>query len=176
MMRGIGGPFVGPASTGKDMMELEQLVGVVRHLRAQQEALQYLDEALTLAVNSKQAVDQATKDLVTLKLEADKAKQDKEAQFRLIASKERDHLDKMATLSEAQTSVVKNELISLGKQVSDLKESIKLGKGMEQDQRDRIASLQVEITNLERDKRAAEGDLAQVKAAIASITSNLAKV
>jgi chromosome segregation ATPase len=157
-------------------MELEQIIGVVRHLRAQQGALQYLDEALTLALDSKKEVEQAKKDLVTLKLEAEKAKQDKEAQFRLILSKENDHKDKLAALSHAQISVVQKELETMGKQVSDLKESLKLGKSMEQDQKDRISNLQLEISNLERDKQAAEVDLNQVKKAIANITNNLAKV
>ncbi len=157
-------------------MEIEQVVGVVRHLIAQNQGLMYLDDALSLVLKSKETLAAHKKESEELVALVDSLKHDQEALLSSQKQAEIDHNMKMAALTAAQVSVAQKEMDHLAASKLVLEDNLKAGAHLEADMKDRIQLLQGEIAALELEKAGVEGDLVQVKKAIASITSNLAKV
>ena len=89
-------------------MDLEQLVGTIRHMRAQKVALDYLDEALTKALEADKAVEEANKRIAIAKDEVLKAKADLE-QVKAEHKLNLEHFDKICAdkLVEASDKAAK---------------------------------------------------------------------
>lgn len=157
-------------------MEVEQLLGVVRHMRAQKQALDYLDEVLTVIVESKDRVAAAEKALAAVEART-KERETAVAQLEEYAKHKKqsleDELNKRRFEASAEIAKAKESARHQHEVVTAQIESLCKA---EQDHQDRIGVLRTEIERLEKERNAIEQDVARVKASLAQISASIARV